>query len=250
MTLDGTNTYVLGLPGSGAAIVVDPGPDDPAHRARVDAALSSADAACELVLVTHHHHDHAEAAQAWAASYGCIVAAPTREVAGPEGRVLVDGERLEIGGLTVDVVSTPGHCHDHTAYRLPNGMLLSGDHVLGRGTSVVAYPEGDLLAYLESLRKVLDLGPDALYPGHGPELTIDPSAVVRFYLDHRAYREAQVLAVLEEGPADPAAIVQVVYADVGKHLWRAAEMSTRAALHKLGAEGRVADDGEGRFRLC
>lgn len=235
---------MIANPGSGAAVVVDPGPDDPDHRARVDAALARRDLACELVLVTHHHSDHCEAAQAWARAFGCMVAAPTREVAGDAGRVLADGETITIGGLRVEVVSTPGHCHDHTAFRLENRVVLSGDHILGRGTAVVAYPDGDVVAYLESLRKTLNLGPAALYPGHGPEMTEDPSAVVQFYLDHRAYREQQVLDVLAAGPLDPAGIVRVVYAQVGEHLWRAAEMSTRAGLRKLVHEGRVTENDD------
>lgn len=245
MTLDGTNTYVLTEAGTGAAIVLDPGPDDDGHRARVEAALADLDAACELVLVTHHHADHSEAARSWAGRFGCRVAAPTAEVAGPSGRVVADGDRLEVAGLVLTAVATPGHTRDHTAYRHPSGALFTGDHVLGRGTSVVAHPDGDLVAYLASLRRVLDLGPDVLYPGHGPELTEDPSDVLRFYLEHRAFRERQVLAVLGAGRHTPRAIVEVVYADVDRSLWDAAEASTRATLEKLEREGRVHRDGEG-----
>jgi glyoxylase-like metal-dependent hydrolase (beta-lactamase superfamily II) len=242
MTLDGTNTYVIGVPGSGAAVVVDPGPDDAGHRRRVDAALGARDAECALVLVTHHHIDHAAAAQGWAASYGCRVAAPTRAVAGESGQVVEDGDRLSFGGLAIEVVATPGHSSDHTAYRLPNGVVMTGDHVLGRGTSVVAFPDGDLLAYVTSLRAVLGLGPDALYPGHGPEMTEDATGVVQFYLDHRAFRERQVRAVLNEGPQTPRRLVERIYANVDQRLWRAAESSTRACLAKLTAEEAVATD--------
>lgn len=244
MTLDGTNTYVLGEPGAGGAVVVDPGPDDPQHRARVEQALAELDAGCELVVVTHHHLDHSEAARSWAQVFGCDVAAPTRAVAGPDGRILADGDTVAAGGLRIRAVATPGHTGDHTAYRLPSGALLTGDHVLGRGTSVVAHPDGDLEAYLTSLRRVLDLGPHALFPGHGPELTEDPAAVVRYYLDHRAFRESQIVAVLRGGPQTPRGIVEVVYADVDPVLWDAAEASTRAALAKLAEEGTVRWDGD------
>jgi glyoxylase-like metal-dependent hydrolase (beta-lactamase superfamily II) len=239
MTLDGTNTYVVGEPGSGTVVVIDPGPDDPGHFERVERVVAERDAEVMLVLVTHHHRDHAEAAASWAAAFGARVAAPTRGVAGPDGRLLAHGDRVDVGGLAIEVVATPGHTRDHVAFRLPDGALLVGDHVLGRGTSVVAHPDGDLAAYLDSLRRVLDLGPDTLLPGHGPELTEDPSAVVRYYLDHRAYRERQILEVLREGPATPRGIVEVVYADVDERLWDAAEASTRAALAKLTAEERV-----------
>jgi glyoxylase-like metal-dependent hydrolase (beta-lactamase superfamily II) len=168
-------------------------------------------------------------------------------VVGNDVRLVADGDRLVIGGFTVEAVATPGHCDDHTAYRLPDGALLSGDHVLGRGTSVVAWPEGDLAAYLASLRKVLDLGPDVLYPGHGPDLAQDPAAVIRYYIEHRAYREAQVVEVMAAGVEQPDEMVRRIYADVDHRLWPAAECSTRAALAKLVAEGRATVDGD-RFR--
>ncbi|MFP5309173.1 MAG: MBL fold metallo-hydrolase [Actinomycetes bacterium] len=244
MTLDGTCTYVLASPGAGEAIVVDPGPDHPDHLARVEHVLADADAACTLVAVTHRHHDHTEAAAGWATAWGATLVAPDPTTAGTAGRVVTDGDVLAVAGIGVTAVATPGHTSDHTAYRLPTGALLVGDHVLGRGTSVVAHPDGDLLAYLDSLRTVLDLGPDALYPGHGPALTEDPGAVLRFYLEHRAHREAQVLGALAAGATTPRAVVEAVYADVDRRLWDAAEASTRAAIDKLAAEGRVAVLGD------
>lgn len=244
MTLDGTNTYVLHPVGSGAAAIVDPGPDDPAHLAAVEAVLRERDTWPTAVLVTHHHVDHAAAAAGWADHFGARLHASDPDVAGEYGHRLVDGGHVDLPGLTVEVVATPGHCGDHLAFRLGTGALLSGDHVLGRGTSVVAHPDGDLAAYLTSLRRVLDLGPDVLYPGHGPELAEDPEAVLRYYLDHRAFRERQVLAVLADGEATPREVVEVVYADVDERLWPAAEASTRAALDRLAGEGRVRFDGD------
>src|SRR5205085_1472546 len=148
-------------------------------------------------------------------------------------------------GTGLDVVATPGHCSDHLAFRLESGAVLVGDHVLGRGTSVVTHPEGDVLAYLESLRRVHDLGPAALYCGHGPELTEDPAAVLDFYLAHRAYREAQLTEALAAGAGTVDELVAHVYAAVPRSLWPAAAQSTRATLAKLAAEGRVelGDDG-------
>jgi glyoxylase-like metal-dependent hydrolase (beta-lactamase superfamily II) len=248
MTLDGTNTYVVGAPGSGQAVLVDPGPDDPAHLAAVEAALTDRDARCVAVLVTHHHGDHAEAALPWGARFGVPVAAADRRVAGPEGRVLEPGERLSLAGTALDVVTTPGHTADHLAFRLESGAVLVGDHVLGRGTSVVTHPEGDVLAYLESLRRVHDLGPSALYCGHGPELTEDPGAVLDFYLAHRAMRESQLLASLARGAGSVDQLVADVYAEVPREVWPAAAQSTRATLAKLAAEGHVVLDGD-RVRL-
>jgi glyoxylase-like metal-dependent hydrolase (beta-lactamase superfamily II) len=239
MTLDGTNTYVVGAPGSGQAVVVDPGPDDAAHLGAVEAALTARGARCVAVLVTHHHGDHAEAALPWGRRFDAPVAAASPVVAGPGGRLLEPGERLRMAGTAVDVVPTPGHTADHLAFRLESGAVLVGDHVLGRGTSVVTHPEGDVVAYLESLRRVHDLGPAALYCGHGPELTEDPGAVLDFYLAHRAYREQQLLAALQQGPATVDELVAAIYAEVPRIVWPAAAQSTRATLAKLVAEGRV-----------
>ena len=245
MSLDGTNTYVVGEPGSGRALVVDPGPDDAAHLAAVEAALAARGAECVAVLVTHHHVDHAEAAAPWAAHFGVPVMAGSAAVAGPRGRVLEPGERLDLAGTTIGVVPTPGHTSDHLAFRLESGAVLVGDHVLGRGTSVVTHPEGDVLAYLESLRRVHDLGPSALYCGHGPELTEDPGAVLDFYLAHRAYREQQLLDALGRGAATVDELVATVYAGYPREVWPAAAQSTRATLDKLRAEGRVEGGIEG-----
>ncbi|RFU23503.1 MBL fold metallo-hydrolase [Geodermatophilus marinus] len=248
MTLDGTNTYVVGAPGSGRAVLVDPGPDDPAHLAAVEAALAARDARCVGVLVTHHHGDHAEAALPWGARFGARVAAADPRVAGPGGRVLEPGERLDLAGTVIGVVPTPGHCADHLSFRLESGAVLAGDHVLGRGTSVVTHPEGDVLAYLESLRRVHDLGPSALYCGHGPELTEDPGAVLDYYRAHRAMREQQLLEALAPGPRTVDELVATVYADVPRAVWPAAAHSTRATLAKLLAEGRVEGDLDAAVR--
>ncbi|MFW3171737.1 MBL fold metallo-hydrolase [Geodermatophilus sp. CPCC 206100] len=250
MTLDGTNTYVVGAPGGGQAVLVDPGPDDPAHLAAVQAVLAARDARCVAVLVTHHHGDHAEAALPWGARLDARVAAADPRVAGPGGRVLAPGELLQLAGTAIRVVPTPGHTADHLAFRLESGAVLAGDHVLGRGTSVVTHPEGDVLAYLESLRRVHDLGPSALYCGHGPELTEDPGAVLDFYLAHRAMREAQLLTALAAGPRTVDELVATVYAEVPREVWPAAAQSTRATLVKLVAESRVEGALDGPVRLA
>ena len=239
MSLDGTNTYVVGEPGSGRAVLVDPGPDDARHLTAVEQVLAARGAECVAVLVTHHHIDHAEAARPWGEHFGVQVMAGNPDVAGPSGRVLEPGERLSVAGTIIGVVPTPGHTADHLAFRLESGAVLVGDHVLGRGTSVVTHPEGDVLAYLESLRRVHDLGPSALYCGHGPELTEDPGAVLEFYLAHRVYREEQLLEALGRGPATVDELVAIVYAAYPREVWPAAAQSTRATLGKLRAEGRV-----------
>jgi glyoxylase-like metal-dependent hydrolase (beta-lactamase superfamily II) len=257
MTLDGTNTYVIGAPGTGEVIVVDPGPDDAEHLARVESVLSARDAGVRAVVVTHHHLDHAEAAVAWAGRFGAPVAASDAAVATPpgapaghRGETLVDGQHLSVAGMGIDVVATPGHTRDHLSLRLETGALLTGDHVLGRGTSVVAHPDGDLEAYLRSLHRVLEVGPDVLYPGHGPALREDPGAVLRFYAAHRRYREQQVLAALVGRHATPREVVADIYAEVDRRLWPAAEASTRATLALLAQRGQVRWDADGRVTLA
>ena len=250
MALDGTNTYVVGDPAGGQAVLVDPGPDDPAHLAAVEQVLDARGVRCVAVLVTHHHGDHAEAALPWGERFGAQVAAADPAVAGPRGRVLEPGERLALAGTTIGVVPTPGHTSDHLAFRLESGAVLVGDHVLGRGTSVVTHPEGDVVAYLESLRRVHDLGPSALYCGHGPELTEDPSAVLDYYLAHRAYREHQIVTALDDGSRTVEEIVALIYAEVPRQLWSAAAQSTRATLAKLEAEGRVQAGADDTVRLA
>lgn len=241
MTLDGTNTYVIAA--AGDAIVIDPGPTDHEHRESVERVLADLDASCLAVVVTHHHGDHSKAAGDWARRFDASLHATTPDVAGDRGTIVGDGDVVTAGSVAITAVATPGHCADHVAWRAPTGALLSGDHVLGRGTSVVAHPDGDLEAYLASLRTVLDLGPDALYPGHGPVLRDDPSAVVRYYLDHRSYREEQVLALLAAKPRSSLGLVRRIYRDVPKMLWPAAELSTRATLDKLESEGRIVRRG-------
>jgi glyoxylase-like metal-dependent hydrolase (beta-lactamase superfamily II) len=239
MALDGTNTYLVGTAGEDEWAIVDPGPPDDTHLARVEAHLADAGAACRWILVTHHHVDHAEAAASWAARLGATVAAASPEVAGPQGRLLAAGDNVRVAGTTVRVVATPGHCSDHLAFRLETGAVLVGDHILGRGTSVVTHPEGDLLAYLDSLRRILALGPDALFPGHGPEMVDDPAAVIEYYLAHRRFRERQIIALLSAHPHAVADLVAQIYRDVDPNLWPYAEQSTRAALQMMVTQGRV-----------
>lgn len=248
MTLDGTNTYVVGAPGTGEAVVVDPGPRVAEHLARVEAVLAQRDAGVLAVVVTHHHLDHAEAAEAWGQRFAAPVLAADPGVARPSTAALGEGQRLGLKGVEVEVVATPGHTGDHVSLRLGSGALLTGDHVLGRGTSVVAFPDGDLAAYLGSLRRVRKLGPDALYPGHGPALRQDADAVLRFYAEHRAHREGQVLAALQVGPATPRELVEIIYAEVDRRVWPAAEASTRATLALLETRGDVRPAGD-RFLM-
>lgn len=245
LTLEGTNTYLLGTPGSGEVVLVDPGPDLIAHRRAVDAAAAGRDAAVVAVVLTHHHADHAQAA-AWADDWGAPLWAFTPAlIESAQAEPLRDGEVVRCAGVGLEAVHTPGHCSDHLCLRVvETGVVLTGDHVLGRGSSLVAHPDGDMAHYLASLRRLGELGAPALYPGHGPVVD-DPGGVVAGYLVHREERERQVLAALRLGDRTPAGIVARVYADVDPELHPAAERGVRAHLRKLVAEGRAATrDGE------
>jgi glyoxylase-like metal-dependent hydrolase (beta-lactamase superfamily II) len=236
MTLDGTNTWVLAEPGARRAVVVDPGPLDEGHLAAVIARADELGARVAAVLLTHGHPDHAESAQRFAELTGAPVRAldPALRL-GSEG--LRDGDVVEADGLEIRVVATPGHTADSLSFLLPaDRAVLTGDTVLGRGTTVVMYPEGDLRDYLGSLgelrRLVDDVPVERVLPGHGP-VREDPGAVLDFYLTHRAARLAQVEEAVTAGDRTAAQIVRRVYADVDPALWPAAEMSVQAQLDYL-----------------
>jgi len=239
MTLEGTNTYVVAAPESGTAVVIDPGPPDPEHLDRVIGATRGR--GVELVLLTHTHPDHAEGAAAFAARVGAPLGAldPEWATAGAPG--LAAGVGLRVGGVELEPLPTPGHAADHCCFWLgAERAMFTGDHILGRGTTVVEWPGGDMVSYLASLEAVRIFEPRRLYPGHGP-LVEDPAATIREYIDHRMEREAQVLAALEAGDRTPAAMVRRIYADVDPALHRFAEMSVRAHLVKLIREGRAVE---------
>jgi len=234
MTLDGTNTWVLREPGARRSVVIDPGPALVEHLDRI------AEAAGEVgvVLLTHGHIDHSEAARAFAERVGCGVRAldPAQRY-GSEG--LSDGDVVEVDGLEIRVVATPGHTSDSLSFLVPaERTVLTGDTVLGRGTTVVAHPDGRLGAYLDSLDRLHQLAEahelTAVWPGHGPVIP-DALAVLDYYIAHRLERLEQVRAALDElGPdATARTVVEHVYTDVHPVLWGAAELSVRAQLEYL-----------------
>ena len=239
MTLDGTNTWLISEPGSPSALVVDPGPGDEGHLRRVGGMVAAAGQRVSKIVLTHGHPDHAEGAAAFAAMTGApVLAADPAHRLGGEG--LAPGDVLTAGGCEVRVVATPGHSADSVCLLLPaDGALLTGDTVLGRGTTVIA-GDGSLADYLRSLELLRALADEArlqvLLPGHGP-LLADPAGALDYYLARRRERLAEVTAALAAGDRSLAQIVARVYADVDRSLWPFAEWSVRAQLEYLAATG-------------
>jgi glyoxylase-like metal-dependent hydrolase (beta-lactamase superfamily II) len=241
MTLDGTNTWLIAEPGSTSAMVVDPGPHDEEHLRRVCEVASRAGQRVQLIVLTHGHSDHS----AGAGRLAELTGAPVRAV-DPAHRLgaggLVSGDVVTAGGCELRVIATPGHSPDSVCLELPaDGAVLTGDTVLGRGTTVIAGDGnlGDYLGSLDRLRALADQANlTALLPGHGP-LLADPAATLDFYLTHRAERLAEIQAALAAGDTTPAQIVARVYADVDRELWPFARWSVRAQLGYLAERGAL-----------
>ena len=235
MTLDGTNTWLIAEPGSSSVVVVDPGPDDEGHLRRVRAEAVAGDRRGAGILLTHGHPDHSEGAARLAALTGAPVrAADPAHRLGLEG--LTDGDVVTAAGCELRVVAAPGHSADSVCLLLPaDGALFTGDTVLGRGTTVIA-GDGNLGDYLRTLGQLRDLAESSeiglLLPGHGPMLA-DPLGTLDYYLSHRQERLDQVRSALAAGARTPAEIVVMIYTDVDRSVWPAAEWSVRAQLDYL-----------------
>ena len=225
MTLEGTNTWVLREPGHRGCIVVDPGPLHEGHLQAV--------AACgpvDVIVLTHGHADHSEGAARFAELTGASVhALDPQHRHGGEG--LWEGDAVVGGGLELRVLATPGHTADSLSFVLP-GAVLTGDTVLGRGTTVIAHPDGVLHDYLGSLRRLQALGEVTVLPGHGPDLP-HAGLAAENYLRHREQRLVDIRAALAAGAVTAQDVVATVYAEVDRALWPAATLSVLAQLAYL-----------------
>jgi glyoxylase-like metal-dependent hydrolase (beta-lactamase superfamily II) len=240
-TLEGTNTWIVG---AGPTLVIDPGPDDRGHLDAIRERAGQVGA----ILLTHHHPDHAPGAVVLGRETGAqIMAASPR----PGERPLQDGMTVEADGVALQVVAAPGHTPDHVVFfERDAAALFTGDAVLGRGTSVIDPPDGDLAAYIRSLHRMAELRPEVIFPGHGPIVRPALPKLVE-YLEHRDERERQVLRALRDGPREPEDVVPAIYAEYPEALRVAAARSVLAHLIKLEREGVVArvSPSSDRFEL-
>jgi glyoxylase-like metal-dependent hydrolase (beta-lactamase superfamily II) len=252
-TFRGTGTFVVGR---GEVAVIDPGPDLDDHVEALLAGLSGE--RVTHILVTHTHRDHSPAAKplraaTGAATYGFGPHAggrrgdPGIEEGGdweftPDVQV-ADGDEIAGNGWHFEAVHTPGHTSNHLCFALPEqGVLFSGDHVMGWSTSVVTPPDGDMAAYMTSLDKLLGRRDRVYWPTHGPAIT-EPKPYVRAFIAHRREREADILGCLAAGTGRIDRIVERLYAGLQPGLHRAAARSVHAHLIDLAGRGRVECDG-------
>ena len=228
----GTNTWIVEA--GPVLAVIDPGPDDETHLAAINKRIAGGTVG--VVLVTHSHADHLPLAERLAAAHHASVQRY------PE---LGDQDVVRVGTLNVTALHTPGHSADHLCFWLAgDGALFTGDLILGRGSSMVTYPEGDVAAYLRSLDKVWSLRPRVLFPGHWDPVE-DAMAKIDEYRAHRLEREAQVLAEVKRGRGTAPELTRRVYGELDDNLMFAAEMTMRAHLRKLVDDGVVRSSGVG-----
>jgi glyoxylase-like metal-dependent hydrolase (beta-lactamase superfamily II) len=246
MTGPGTNTYIVG---TDELALIDPGPENAAHLAAMREAVGDR---LKWVLCTHTHLDHSPGARALKAATGAQVlgydAVPDdgrQDGAFRPDRALRDGDVLDCGTFRLRAVHTPGHASNHLCYLLePRKLLFTGDHIMQGSTVVISPPDGDMIAYLRSLERLLSVDFEAIAPGHG-HLIDKPHDEVRRLIAHRAKRERKVLdAFARKSPATLDDLLPLVYDDVSPRIHPVARRSLHAHVLKLQSDGRVAAEGE------
>jgi glyoxylase-like metal-dependent hydrolase (beta-lactamase superfamily II) len=246
-TYFGTQTYVIG---DDEVAVVDPGPDLPEHLDALERAIAGRPVGA--IMCTHTHRDHSPAARPLAERTGASIVgcAPLAlETVGPRAdasfdgdyapaQVLVDDDAILVGGEPVTAVATPGHTSNHLCFSY-RGALFSGDHVMGRSTTVVVPPDGDMAAFMQSLDKLRKRDDRIYYPAHGPAVT-NPQQYARHLLGHRMQREKQILKLIGDQARDVPDIVASAYPGLDPRLTVAAGGSVLAHLIDLERRGLVA----------
>ncbi len=227
----GTNTWIVDA--GPVVAVIDPGPDDDSHLDALNKRLAGRTVG--VVLVTHSHPDHLPLAERFAAPHRASV----RRYPG-----LGDGDVVRAGALNLTALYTPGHSADHLCFLIPgDGAIFTGDLILGQGSSMVTYPEGDVAAYLRSLERLAALRPRVLFPGHWDPVT-DAMGKIGEYRRHRLEREAQILTEVRRGRGTAEELTHRVYGLLDEKLMVAAEMTLRAHLRKLVDDSVVREHGE------
>lgn len=256
-TFKGTNTYILGK-GVDVALV-DPGPADAAHLAAIEMAIKGR--RVTAILITHTHRDHVDGLPALQAATGAPTwgfgrksAEPGAIKVSPNGgeytdddfvpdHVMADGARFEGEGYALTALHTPGHAPDHLCFAIEGtGAVLSGDHVMGWNTSVVAPPEGNMAAYMRSLDKLVTRNDQVFFPGHGGRIEL-PQRVVRAFIVHRRMREQAIYDCIKGGQSTIAEVVETVYRGLDPRLVKAASLSVTAHVESLVERGLVSVTG-------
>lgn len=247
MTLQGTNTYIVGTGEN--RILIDTGePNKPDYISLLQETLTSLKTRLNQVLITHWHYDHtggvAEVYKMMGDPFPKILKLPHQSSVKESltssdipWTYLNDGDVISEEGVTLHVVATPGHTDDHMALHLKEeNAVFSGDCILGQGTAVFE----DLKEYMNSLQKLKGLNPSVIYPGHGPVVK-DCGKLIQGYIDHRLQREQQIFVVLEstKQPMTAREIVEILYKDVTQSLWPRAEGNVKLHLEKLRKDGRI-----------
>ena len=227
-TLDGTRTYLIG-----DSAVLDPGPDIASH---IDA-IVAAQPRIGTILITHRHGDHAPAAIPLKARTGARIIAPRGVLEEVDQRVS-GGEFIDVDGVAIEVIATPGHTNEHVCYLTPGGDLFSGDTILGDGTTAIFPPDGHMGDYLRSLAALRARSPRRIHPAHG-RTRDDAVELIDEYIAHRLDRERQVLAAIAEGATTIPEMRQRIYPELDPRLEGAAEIQIQAHLIKLEEEGRL-----------
>jgi glyoxylase-like metal-dependent hydrolase (beta-lactamase superfamily II) len=237
MTYHGTNTWLIDDE-DGGITVIDPGPDDGSHVAAI---VAAGEGRIRRILVSHGHADHVGGAAALRAATGAPTYASGLSASDSFAADHPLGDGDKVAGCTA--LFTPGHAADHLCFEWRDGIVFTGDHVMGWASSVVSPPKGDMRAYVASLRLLLARPHRLYFSGHGPAVP-DPHGHVRVLLANRIRRERAIAAAIAKAPSDTTTLMERLYAKLDPVLRRAAERTVLAHLLKMEAEGLVARDGD------